>query len=796
MRGRSSVVVLVVVLGLLPLHGGRSVAEPSLPAHPRLLFDTAGRDALRQRAATVDVVASAAQRIVEKAEGHLLSVQPELVRPGEVPSPVPSQLTLAAYALQNEMPTYLIELGLAYQLTGDPRFGRRVVDLLLALGEAGYPFWSGQDLGIGDLLEGIGLGFDWSAELMTAAERRQIVASLWEHEALLFDRPLFNPANAFANDNPRSNWMGVTAGGAGLTLLAIRGEPGMPADGQAAYDRYLAAALERTRTYFLGSTDPLGSSHEGLTYAYYGLKNSVPFALAARNEGLGDLLAGTGLPNMARWIAFELLPGEGQNHVPLNDSQRSQHGADLPALLFAIAPEDGVAQWVWRRTAGELGTDYYAEPHVPERFVEQKCRRPLEAVSFAACPVFNLHGHVWVALFYRTPGETPEVDPATVGPLSVHYGQPGLVDARTGFAGEGAEVVSTFQALRDGYGHYHYDLGNFTLYGYGGRWAIDPGYACLACGETRDEGYAIRHNVIVVDGDKFTQHESMRYFEGPTIVSFRNAPNVSVTRADLRYAYSFQSPHAVRDHLFSRVPGRPVILAIGDALQRDASEAHAYTWQMLPDDGHVVVPDGPAFTVLAPNGARLAGRAAVDGSAAADPTVAVNPVVLTNPTDDLGTVVPLIQTTTPVQPAFDQLTVMALTPAGAEAATTETLRVTGGNAVAVTWGGVTDVVARRLHGAAAISGPIGTDGSLVRFTRGQGETVLRQGTTLASEGTTYVTVTGSPADVIVSGNAVQAWGVPGNTYRVLAPQDVTRVTVNDATVTSCRDGAELTFPCG
>ena len=46
------------------------------------------------------------------------------------------------------------------------------------------------------------------------------------------------------------------------------------------------------------------------------MKNSVPFALAARRAGLGDLITGTGLPNMARWLAFEQLPGEGQSSSP------------------------------------------------------------------------------------------------------------------------------------------------------------------------------------------------------------------------------------------------------------------------------------------------------------------------------------------------------------------------------------------------------------------------------------------------------------------------------------------------
>ena len=85
--------------------------------------------------------------------------------------PVALQGLERPYTLQNEMPTYLTDLGLAYQVSGDPRFGRRVIELLSALGDAGFPYWCCQDLGVGDLDAGLALGFDWTYQLMTPAER-------------------------------------------------------------------------------------------------------------------------------------------------------------------------------------------------------------------------------------------------------------------------------------------------------------------------------------------------------------------------------------------------------------------------------------------------------------------------------------------------------------------------------------------------------------------------------------------------------------------------------------------------
>ena len=761
-RCLSVIVPALVVAGALTL-GSSAVARAEAPeSHPRLLFSGADVPALRRRVAEGGVLGAAWQRLRAKAEGVLVRVRPELVATG-------------AYKLQNELNTYLIELGLAYQLSGDARYGRRVVDLLAALGDAGYPFWSGQDLGLGDLLEGVGLGFDWSYELMTPAERTKIVGDLTAHEMLLFDRTLLHPTNA-ASTYPVSNWMGVTAGGAGLALLAIEGEPGAPTG----LARYLDVALEKVSTYLSVGFDAEGAGHEGLLYATYGTKNAVPFALAARRAGHGDLLATTGLRSMARWAALEQLPGQGQSFVPLNDTQRLQFGVDFAAMQFAIDPANGVAQWLWKRTVGSRGSDCYGS---------------LAVAQAVTCDVFYLHGNVWTLLFYRPPDETPEVDPGQLGPLSVHHLSRGLVDARTGFASGANDVVSTFEARRDGIGHFQFDLGAFTLYGAGGQWAIDPGYSCVACGDTNEAGYASAHNVILVDGSQFTQATNSRYYTGQTIDDFVNAPTLSLAHADLRYAYDDTVPYAGRDHFFSRVSGRPVLLAIADQLQRDATGSHTYTWQMITASANVVVPGGPVFQILSPSGANLSGRAAAGGVAAQDPAFGVAAKVLTNnPPLGEGAALVLSATTAP-QPALDQLTVMALTPPGRAAATTATLRVSGGNAIEVEWDGASDVVVRRLANADEVSGAIATNGTFAKFARGGGETIVRDGTRLTADGHDYVRVTGTNAITIVGGDAAQSAGDATNRYRVFAPQPIRTVRVNGAAASWCRQSQEIVFPC-
>jgi hypothetical protein len=771
--------------GLVFAVPGRAGADPVTTVHPRLLFSAADVPGLRARVAAGGIPGQAWARLKGKADAEMRSVQPELIRQN-----------LVTYNGQNQLNSYLIELGLAYQLSGDTTYGRRVVDLLSAIGDDGYPYWSGQDLGLGDLLEGIGLGFDWTYELMTPAERAKIVSDLTAHEALLFDRVLLHPTNSEA-DNPISNWMGVTAGGAGLTLLAIRGEPGVPA----AYQTYLDKAVSKTGQYLANAPGAQGENQEGYQYGGYGLKNAVPFALAVRREGLGELINGTGGPLMSHWGAFEEIPGEGNTFLPLNDSSRVQWGPDIPDLFMAMAPTDGVTQWFWRRTTGDLGQNFYGRnPAVEETGEDDKCALPSDSpINYVLCQTITMHSDVWTILFYKTPAELPEVDPATVQPLTQHFVNRGLVDARTGFANGTADIVSSFEARRNGTSHFQYDLGNFTLYGGGGHWAVDPGYSCVGCGSTAEAGYATAHNVVVVDGKKDTQYVWSRYFTGTTIDDYVNAPGLSYAHADLRYAYNFESPYAGRAQFFGRSAGRPVILGIADSLKRDATASHTYTWQLLTQTGNVVVPSGTGFTIVAPSGANLAGQTAVDGNTVNPPTIGVRYQAFDNLGDDEPGA-PVVYTTTPAQPAFDELAVMAVTPAGSPAATTAVLPVSGGNAVTVTWNGVRDVLVSRLAGAMSVSSSpvwqtVTTDGTFAKVTEGQGETLLKGGTTLTIFGRNYVTVTGTAATVTVSGGAINAVGPAGNVYTVYAPGAVSSVTINGAPATSCRTGDYVTAPC-
>ncbi|HUQ40642.1 MAG TPA: hypothetical protein VM030_10855 [Acidimicrobiales bacterium] len=826
MRRGIKLVVCTIVLaaglvqsgaGLLPGHPAPASATT---AHPRLLFTAAEVPGMKARIAAQPVLTAALQRLKARADAYKTPGNPSYVDPalifwprdGELLTPGQqndtSNFVYDSVVGQNQMMTVLTELGLAHQLTGDTSYGRHAVLLLVALANKGFPHWTMGTLGAGDLLAGYGFAFDWAYDQMTLTERAFIMSKLSAASGWLLNIVFRNdPSN-----KPRSNHMGVSVG-AGLTLLAIDGEAGAPSDVAV----NLEQALVRANLYFSNFPGANGDGREEYTYAAYGLKNSLPFAIAAARLGHRDTLAGTNAQKLSRWVARHTLPGEGHRVLPLSDSSATAMTTMMPALLFGVAPTDGVTQWVWQHTVGPQGDDFYGQLRPPVFTVNTDCRTTSNVVTSPGgpvyCPVTRAPEDAYHLLFWRSPGELPAVLPSAVEPASKWYPEQGLVVARTGYDNARSDVVSSFGARRDSDGHYQHDLGSFTMYGHGASWAVDSGYSCVACGgsddfpwdndlpidvqdyyndDVQDSGLAPGHNVVLVDENRFTQAPAgNQSTTAATIDGFLDAPGFTWSHADLRYVYGNQAPWAGRHHLLTRAVNRPVILAVTDALNRNGG-THKYRFQLHTDATNAVSLLGSGFTATAPNRATLAGRMV---SSEGERSILAMPFKQQNYADISPLHTVLFTDSTP-RVAYDHLTVLASTPPGAAAATTRALALTGGNGVVVAWNGTNDVVISKHHGAALVTGiEATTDGTFGRLTQGAGETLLVDGTFIGSAGATYVQVTGTAATVAVSGNRIDVKGPAGNSYVVFAPQTISSVTVNGAAVTACRTGNTVSFPC-
>lgn len=762
-------------------------------AHPRLLFSSTDVPAMQQKVKG-GVAAAAWAALLTKVNAFTNPNDPFYMDPAKVAT---------SYNSQNQMPAALADLGFASLISGDPSYGRHAIDLMIALSNAGWPVWSSNELGKGDMLKGLGLAFDWTYNLMTPAEQSQLVTSI----GTTYHDYFFGILTATGNTaNAGSNWMGVSAGGAGTMLLALQGETGAPSD----LSTLLSDAANRVSSYW-ADFDTNGAGPEGYTYAGYGLHNSVVFATAYKRAGLGDLITGSHIQQVVHWAPYELIPGLRYGMVPLNDSNQDSGQDELPEELFAVNPGDATVRWFWEQTNGPAGNDRYNTLRNSAWAGAHNCAFPTQdpVVITVFCADTNAEALniIWNDVDANGTGSAPD---GTL-PFSQYFADRGLVEARTGWSQGTSAVVSTFEAHRGPAGHTQQDAGQFTLYGFGNGFAVDSGYGhnYSPCNDPANEvittveggcpttagGSAAGHNVILVANQQTTQQYIAANTTSQTITDELPGGDFAYALADTRYQFGLPSPSpwAYRQWLFDAVPGRPVLLAVGDSLEPDGA-AHGYDWEMHTDAANAVTVAGPRFTVAGSGGAVLEGlTTSSQNSPTTEPLFVepFNPIAGSEP--QVHTVIK--ETGLVMHVTFDHLALMALAAPGQQPPViTAPTGVTGGNAIESQWGGLRDLVGAAVQNSPAIDGTdFAVSGSFFKVTEGACETVLRNGTSLTAYGTSFVTVTGTASDVTCGGGVIRATGATGNSYSVYSPTDPTAVYVNGVAVSWTRQGANVVF---
>jgi hypothetical protein len=509
--------------------------------------------------------------------------------------------------------------------------------------------------------------------------------------------------------------------------------------------------------------------------------------------------------------------------VPRNDGGTLVGSLDevLPTL-FAVR-SDGVPGWLYDHTMGPQGDASFANP-VPYQADNLTGTHSCTGVS-AQYPTGNVYCG-WTApeamaiIYYKSPAQLARPDPASLTPLSQRYPKWGLVDMRTGWANGVNDLVATYEAKHGeaNPSHWQYDLGQFTVYGFGANFAVDSAYGHnYSCSSTTavyqggcpttEAGSPVGHNVVLVGDDAlpqlahdFTQINVDIASANETLPVYVNCPTMTFVRSDLRSAYNTTVsavPLAQRDMFFGRAAGEPVIIAVTDTLQPHAG-ADFYRWQMHTDGGNAVALLTGGFRITAPNGAQMSGQVS---DAAGTPSLVpyawnetiydqfespLTHTILTSRTP------PITGTTT----EMDHLALMAVVGPGAPNPVSSVLVASGGTIEEITWNGKDILAVSRAATATSVSsGRLTTDGSFAKVTSSAGETMLDQGTSLVLDGVTYVQVTGGAATVAVGGSSIIASGPTGASYTAFAPQTISSVTVNGTAVNSCRTGNTLKFPC-
>ena len=225
--------------------------------HPRLILT--GEDFERIRNGNDPVYNAAKASVMEKADYFM--TQPLLEY--EIPDGI-RLLAISRRALARSF-----NLGMAYRITGDVKYARRLYDEIANV--SSFKDWNPYHfLDVGEMTCAVGLAYDWIYECMSEEEKSGIRAAIVKHgfNAVMDDYLDKERRRSYRwyQDNPGDNWKMVCNGGITVAALAICDEEDM--------DRGLLTdifgyAFENTyravRDFYL----PDGSYTEGFTYWNY-----------------------------------------------------------------------------------------------------------------------------------------------------------------------------------------------------------------------------------------------------------------------------------------------------------------------------------------------------------------------------------------------------------------------------------------------------------------------------------------------------------------------------------------------
>jgi hypothetical protein len=401
-------------------------------------------------------------------------------------------------------------------------------------------------------LRTLAFGYDMVMANAPSGEQAEVRAEIQNYlafmqQSFVYSRYAFNPYT--------SNKAMMVGASMGLAVIAIWDHVA-PSE-QPALLAALAFADElvtECRDDILASD---GAYREGVLYGAWMMRMAIPYFEARRRFDGVQMDTDPRIERMAEWMAYEVLPeGEGrENNLGANSWVVRSLGMHSTYLDWAQTRFGStIARWVYRHTAGKFG---------------------LEGREFADRTATVLWGQ-----------PLKDIDPGTILPHGALFPARGIYFYRSAWksGATGNEVLFSLQAGRFYGGHAQEDQGQYTLYAYGDRFAVDNGNAHPVILPKDTES----HNLILIDGRG--QHNAGAsigtdaHFES-TLLS----PFCDYVHADLESAYDTHSPFNDPDQPFPGTDwswgydgGNPVLRA--DRSVAVIKGAEAPTWFFLADD--------------------------------------------------------------------------------------------------------------------------------------------------------------------------------------------------------------------
>jgi hypothetical protein len=546
-----AVAIVVLIPSARTAVAGTSVTDSLYNAHhPRLLFTNAELPALRAKIVDGGYDDAAYDFLRDLAESYYALLTPAALMGGE--------------SALNSMPN----LGLAAHLETPPdtaaiRMGR---DLTVYIADEFDV--DNDEAGSGLRLRALALGYDMffaaAPESLRTIVRDEIVAYL-TFMTTGFTYELFKWRPYLGNHSA------MFAGPLGMAAICLRDE----ADTQL-LDDAMAAADAVIDSLFVHQFDPGGAYKEGCLYGAWTMRQLV-FYFHSRERYDGFAYADHPTVRAAeRWFPYEILPEGWGKTNNLNDSPYTTTPLARHTTYFDWAQSrwnGGLSAWVWEHAAGPYGVDFAS------------------AADKASTVLWNT-------------GLAP-VQPDSVLPQSRLWVERGLYYYRTGWQSElsSRDVLFSFHSGKYHGGHAQEDQNQFTLYAYGGKFAIDHG-----AGSKSKQSES--HNIVFVDG--VGQHNAgssigtdgriasyllsgfVDFVTGDATAAYTtysefNAPDWPFPGWDWSWGYKGANPvhRAHRSVIVVHDAATPPYFVVCDDIDKDGSP-HDYQWRLHTLVGNTV----------------------------------------------------------------------------------------------------------------------------------------------------------------------------------------------------------------
>jgi hypothetical protein len=365
-----------------------------------------------------------------------------------------------------------LTLGLAWQITGDERYAKKLRESLL--GNVGASVWIGQDVGghtppwhsalatAAAVVSGV-IAREALAGFLSADERQRVTAGILRLGILpILEDWVLPGSRIHALDSMGHNWWSVCISGAGVGALMLLGEDPRAAGWLGGISTALAGFFNYQGMVLLNKPvnfDPAGAFYESVHYAGYALESYLTFRLAWLNAVATPAPRIPALENIAGFFAHTLYPASAGNlAVDFGDSSLKPMEAPAMRLLAVMGFSPEITRWYLQRE-------------------ESDSSDPL-------------------ALLYPIKTDTHAHN---VLPGSIIYPVIGWAMLRSSW-----ENDATLLGIKSGFtwNHAHADAGSFVLYHAGRPLLIDSGKCAYARSEYLDYYCQSRaHNVVLFNDE-------------------------------------------------------------------------------------------------------------------------------------------------------------------------------------------------------------------------------------------------------------------------------------------------------